>query len=263
MSGLILRTTILTMVAAAAIAGASNPGACQSGGVWTSVCNASTDGSSVVVEGTQTQPGTGGGGTEWIPERGPGSAGSAPAEPANPFGMDLLYEQIPQDEPTDEIPAVTLADLAAFTPQRPSFQAEPAGLGVAGLPTNVVAGASEHTVAGTLFDRPVTVRFTPVGFRFDYGDGSVLTSSTGGAPWASLGQAQFTPTPTSHTFVSPGEYTVRVSVAYAAVVDFGVTTRAVNGTVTADSGPQTLRILEARTALVDKTCAQNPRGPGC
>ncbi|QCQ15905.1 PKD domain-containing protein [Microbacterium sp. RG1] len=177
--------------------------------------------------------------------------------------MDLLYEQIPQDEATEEIPAVTVADLAAFTPQRPSFAAEPAGLGVAGLPTNVIAGASEHTIAGTLFGRPVTVRFTPVGFRFDYGDGAISTTSTGGAPWAALGQAQFTPTPTSHTFVSPGDYTVTVSVAYAAVVDFGVTTRAVNGTVVADAAPQALRVLEARTALVNQTCAQNPRGPGC
>lgn len=224
---------------------------------------ASTDGTSVIVEGTQTQPGTGGGGTEWIPARGPGSGGTAPAEPDNSPRMDLLYEQIPADEPTEEIPAVTVADLAAFTPQRPSFAAEPAGLGVAGLPTNVVAGAAEHTVAGALFGRPVTVRFTPVGFRFDYGDSTISTSSTGGASWAALGQAQFTPTPTSHTYGSPGEYTVTVSVAYAAVVDFGVTTRVVDGTVTANAAPQTLRILEARTALVDKTCAQNPRGPGC
>lgn len=224
---------------------------------------ASTDGTSVIVEGTQTQPGANGDGSEWIPTSGPGNGGTAPAEPKNPFGMDLLYEQIPQDEPTEDIPAVTVADLAAFTPQQPSFHAEPAGLGVAGLPTNVIAGASEHTVAGTLFGRPVIVRFTPVGFRFDYGDGATSTSSSGGASWAALGQAQFTPTPTSHTFTSPGEYTVTVSVAYAAVVDFGVTTRAVNGTVVASAAPQTLRVLEARTALVDKTCAQNPRGPGC
>jgi len=224
---------------------------------------ASTDGTSVIVEGTQTQPGIDGGGSEWIPTGGTDGGGAAPAEPKNPFGMDLLYEQIPQDEPTEEIPAVTVADLAAFSPQKPSFTAEPAGLGVAGLPTNVIAGASEHTVAGTLFDRPVTVRFTPVGYRFDYGDGTISTTSTGGAAWADLGQAQFTPTPTSHTFASPGDYTVNVSVAYTAVVDFGVTTRVVNGTVTANAAPQTLSVLEARTALVDKTCAQNPRGPGC
>lgn len=249
-----LIASILTSVSAAA---PCTPGELDYGGC------ASTDGTSVIVEGTQTQPGANGGGSEWIPTNGPGNGGTAPAQPKTPFGMDLLYEQIPQDEPTEDIPAVTVADLAAFTPQQPSFAAEPAGLGVAGLPTNVIAGASEHTVAGTLFGRPVIVRFTPVGFRFDYGDGATSTSSTGGASWAALGQAQFTPTPTSHTFTSPGEYTVTVSVAYTAVVDFGVTTRAVNGTVVADAAPQTLRVLEARTALVDKTCAQNPRGPGC
>ncbi|WP_460740129.1 hypothetical protein [Microbacterium neimengense] len=223
---------------------------------------ASTDGTSVIVEGSQTQPGTGGG-SEWIPTGGTDGGGATPAEPKNPYGLDLLYEHIPQDEPTEEIPAVTVADLVAFTPQRPSFAAEPAGLGVAGLPTNVIAGASEHTVPGTLFNRPVTVRFAPVGFRFDYGDGTIGTSSTGGAAWTTLGQAQFTPTPTSHTYGSPGEYIITVSVDYAAVVDFGITTRVVNGTVTANAAPQTLRVLEARTALVDKTCAQNPRGPGC
>lgn len=258
-----LRGSLLAWLVAASALGLSQASACESSNTLTDGCWTSTDGTSVIVEGTQTQPGTNGGGWEWIPARGPGGGGTAPAEPERTPGMDLLYEQIPQDEPTEEIPAVTVADLAAFTPQPPSFAAEPAGLGVAGLPTNVIAGASEHTVAGTLFDRPVTVRFTPVGFRFDYGDGTIGTSSTGGAPWAALGQAQFTPTPTSHTFASPGEYTVTVSVAYAAVVDFGVTTRAVNGTVSADAAPQTLRVLEARTALVDKSCAQNPRGPGC
>ena len=252
----------LLLAAALATVAPTVSGGCSYDAGWTGGC-ASTDGTSVIVEGSQTQPGTNGGGSEWIPTGGTDGGGATPAEPKNPYGMDLLYEHIPQDEPTEEIPAVTVADLAAFTPQRPSFAAEPAGLGVAGLPTNVIAGASEHTVPGTLFNRAVTVRFTPVAYRFDYGDGTIGTSSTGGAPWATLGQAQFTPTPTSHTYGSPGDYTIAVSVAYAAVVDFGVTTRAVNGTVTANAAPQTLRVLEARTALVDKTCAQNPRGPGC
>ena len=258
-----LNASLLASVLIASALGVAHTSACESSNALTDGCWTSTDGTSVIVEGTQTQPGIDGGGSEWIPTGGTDGGGAAPAEPKNPFGMDLLYEQIPQDEPTEEIPAVTVADLAAFTPQKPSFTAEPAGLGVAGLPTNVIAGASEHTVAGTLFDRPVTVRFTPVGYRFDYGDGTISTTSTGGAAWADLGQAQFTPTPTSHTFASPGDYTVSVSVAYAAVVDFGVTTRVVNGAVTANAAPQVLTVLEARTALVDETCAQNPRGPGC
>lgn len=55
-----------------------------------------------------------------------------------------------------------------------------------------------------------------------------------------------------------------VTVQYAASVDFGSGTwRPVTGFVTASTGGYDVRVVEARTALVDKTCVESPSGPGC
>ena len=45
-------------------------------------------------------------------------------------------------------PDVTAADLASFRPARPSLAGEPAGFGIVGAPTNVVAAASEQYLTG-------------------------------------------------------------------------------------------------------------------
>ncbi|WP_139230904.1 hypothetical protein [Microbacterium sp. cf046] len=161
-------------------------------------------------------------------------------------------------------PDVTAADLASFRPATPSLTGEPTGFGLVGAPTNVVASASEQLMTGTLLGWDVTVRFVPAGFVFDYGDGSTARFTTGGASWASLAQPQFTPTATSHVYRERGTYPVAVTVQYAASVDFGSGTwRPVTGYVTATSAGYDIRVVEARTALVDRTCIENPAGPGC
>ncbi|WP_171013202.1 hypothetical protein, partial [Microbacterium sp. 2FI] len=162
------------------------------------------------------------------------------------------------------VPDVTLADLASFRPAQPTLTGEPAGFGIAGLPTNVVATASEQFIAGTLLGWDVTVRFVPAGFVFDYGDGETARTITGGTNWQSLGQPQFTPTPTSHVYGERGTYPVSVTVQYSPSVDFGSGLwRPVAGYVTASTGGYGVRVLEARTALVDETCVEDPSGPGC
>jgi len=161
-------------------------------------------------------------------------------------------------------PDVTASDLASFRPGRPSLTGEPTGFGVVGAPTNVVAAASEQYLSGPLLGWNVTVRFVPAGYVFDYGDGTTERFTTGGTSWASLGQAQFTPTSTSHVYRERGSYPVGVTVQYSASVDFGSGTwRPVTGYVTAASGGYDVRVVEARTALVDKSCLENPDGPGC
>ena len=161
-------------------------------------------------------------------------------------------------------PDVTAADLASFRPASPSLTGEPTGFGVVGAPTNVVAAASEQIMSGTLLGWDVRVRFVPANYVFSYGDGATARHPTGGASWQSLGQAQFTPTATSHVYRERGTYPVSVTVEYAASVDFGSGNwRPVTGYVTAASGGYDVRVVEARTALVDQTCLENPGGPGC
>jgi hypothetical protein len=161
-------------------------------------------------------------------------------------------------------PEVTLEDLASFRPTTPTLGGEPAGFGVVGMPTNLLAAASVQEIPGTVLDWPVTVRFTPVAYVFSHGDGTTARSTTGGRSWTALRQGQFTPTPTSHVYAERGSYTVTVTVEYAAAVNFGSGTwRPVPGTVRATSTGYDVRVVEVRTALVDHTCTEDPHGPGC
>jgi hypothetical protein len=189
---------------------------------------------------------------------------ASPADPVPPAGIDCIMPERCGGFLVVTPPDVTAADLASFRPAQPSLTGEPTGFGIVGAPTNVVAAASEQYMSGTLLGWDVTVRFTPAGYVFTYGDGSSARFTTGGTSWAALGQAQFTPTPTSHVYRERGTYPVSVTVQYAASVDFGSGTwRPVTGFVTATSGGYDVQVVEARTALVDRTCAENPAAPGC
>jgi hypothetical protein len=237
----------------------TNREGCHDVGTWTSTCEVSNSGSQVDIGASTTTPG--GGGRDERP--------STPSDSTRNLTAPPQVEDCPLDRcnlPYDVVgpPDVTLADLASFRPASPTLGGEPAGFGVVGMPTNVFASASEQRIAGTLLGWEVTVRFVPVGFVFDYGDGVTSRSTSGGASWQRLGQAQFTPTPTTHVYAERGTYPVSVSVQYAASVDFGSGTwRPVAGYVTATTTGYDVRVVEVRTALVAKTCVENPRGPGC
>ena len=131
------------------------------------------------------------------------------------------------------------------------------------MPANIVAAASEQQIVGTILGWDVTVRFVPAAFIFEYGDGTTVRTASGGASWEQLGQAQFTPTPTSHAYSARGTYPVSVTVQYAPSVNFGRVWRPVPGFVSATAGGYEVRVVEVRTALVDRTCAEDPSGPGC
>lgn len=191
-----------------------------------------------------------------------------PIEPTNPMPCDAPSERCERPElplePADAgFPDVTLADLVSFRPATPTFGNEPLGFAVVGMPANFVAAASVQDIPGTLLGYPVTVRFTPTAFVFAYGDGASLRAASGGASWEASGLAQFTPTPTSHVYGERGAYVTSVTIEYAAAVDFGAGWRTVDGVVTARSADFPIEVVEARTALVDRTCIENPSGPGC
>lgn len=160
-------------------------------------------------------------------------------------------------------PDVTIADLASFRPAQPALAGEPAGFGVVGMPTNFTAAASEQHLSGTILGWNMVVRFTPAGYVFDYGDGTTQRTTTGGATWEQLGQAQFTPTATSHVYRARGTYSTGVTVQYEAAVDFGAGWRPVAGYVTSVTSGYNVQVVEVRTALVDKTCTERPSAAGC
>lgn len=228
---------------------------CEGSSTWTN-CEVENSGEQVDIGASQTNPGSSDGGSSDDDSAGPAVPPSAPID--NPCTRQSCVLEIVAP------PEVTIEDLASFRPATPSLTGEPVGFGVVGAPTNVVAAASEQFLTGDLLGWDVTVRFTPAGYIFDYGDGSSARSSTGGASWPALGQAQFTPTSTSHVYRARGTYPVSVTVQYSAAVNFGSGNwRPVSGFVTATSGGYDVQVVSARTALVDKTCLENPSGPGC
>ncbi|WP_429462196.1 hypothetical protein [Microbacterium sp. ZKA21] len=246
------------------------------------ICNSGNDGNEVVVGGTGNEEGSDGrdgrDGDEGSRDRDRDHDYEAgPAQPDAPSEFEQCLDDWnryigcfqredppdPADPATPAIPAVTITDIARFAPAGALVTAEPDNVGVVGLPTNFVGSASAHTVGGELFGYPISVRFTPVGFDFDYGDGTTATTADGGRSWATLDQAQFTPTATSHVYAQRGEYTATVDVRYTAEIDLGIGWFPIDGELTSEGPGQQVRIFEAHTALVAYTCEQAPHSPGC
>lgn len=187
--------------------------------------------------------------------RRPGTAridsGSAPRtdQPAPPRDCGALNRC--DDFTVSLLPQATLADVASFAPQPAALSSQPAGFAVAGLPVDFVIAAPQHSATGTLFDLPVTVRFTPDDIVIAPGDGSTL----------SVGSTARTSA--SHVYRSRGSYVATATVRYRAEVDFGRGWRPVPGLLDIPTAGYPIEVLEARGTLVDRTCTEPPSGPGC
>lgn len=219
------------------------------------------NGTEVDVTGVQTDPGTSDS-TDGTSD--PDTKTFTPVEKCNITTTTIEFCPVsPTVNGVGEIPEVTLTDLAQFAPAPATLSAEPSNAGIADMPTNFLGAASVHTQTGSLFGFPVTVRFTPVGYDYTYGDGTNATVTTAGRSWGDLGQAQFTPTPTSHTYTERGTYNAGLSIRYSAEVDLGRGWYPIAGQLTIPTAPQQIQIFEAHTALVAHTCTEKPTAPGC
>lgn len=254
---------------------------CSEAALAVAGCGVSNDGSSLTISGTQQQPSTDPGTDSNWSDGGPGD-GRGPSTPSGPSqeAIDLAAcmddsgttrcaprpnrPAPPASAPsTPGAPTITISDLARFAPASIRATAEPGNVGIAGMPTNFTAAASTQIQDGELFGAPLRVRFAPASYIYTYGDGSSATVTTPGQTWEALGQAQFTPTPTSHVYREPGVYPARVDIRFTAQVDLGGGWIDIPGQLTTSGATQEIRILEARTALVAHTCHENPAGVGC
>ncbi|WP_134454944.1 hypothetical protein [Cryobacterium adonitolivorans] len=180
----------------------------------------------------------------------------APADPAVPVCQ-------PQT-PCDPDLVVRVSDLVSIRADAPTQGMEPDGWLVVGIPTNFFATASAHVRSGPLLGDSAEVRFTPVGFRWDYGDGTSRTSVSGGASWAALNLPEFSETATSHVFEQTGTLSIGLVVSYLAEYRFaGAEWRDVQGLVLVPTSPITAIADRAGTVLVAESCSGNPGGPGC
>ena len=159
--------------------------------------------------------------------------------------------------------SVTITDLARFVPSAATVAGEPGNVAVVGLPANFLSSAKTETLPGTVLGRPLTIRFTPVNYAFDYGDGHRRDTTGPGTAWDANGQTQFTPTNTSHVYEEAGRYTVSVAVTYSADIDLGSGWIPIRGTLNGPPASQEIRVVKAHTALVLGTCHERPSAPGC
>ncbi|MEJ1155323.1 hypothetical protein [Microbacterium marmarense] len=245
----------------------ANNSPCDDATMWT--CDLTSDNTQLDISASETVPG--GGGSDGSDSSGGGGHNQSPGSPAPGDDEDIFigcstqYVLCNGQFTIVSLSDITLEDLASFRPPAPSLSGEPLGFGLLGAPTNRVAQAQSSEFAATILDMDVVVRFTPATYVFDNGDGSTTTSATGGASWESLGAPQFSPTDTSHTYLTTGNYPISLTVQFAPEVrlDTGTNWYRVPGTITAGAPTYSVQIVEARTALVDRTCDQDPDGPGC
>lgn len=274
-----LKLLTITTLAIASLSMVQSAVDCNAATVWANI-GCSSDGTSVSIGGSQStkgnsntaQPGastprgksdsTSSESSESAPQDRPSAPDRMRCEDWE-FEFIYVVDCIRVDTEDASSPVVTIHDLVRFLPQTGPVVAEPEGVGVAGLPTNFVAPTGAHTAHGMLFARPISVRFTPVGHSFDYGDGTIRHTITNGNTWSALGVPQFTPTDTSHTYRDRGSYTTRVTTRYTAEVNLGYGWARMSGELTAQGQAQSLRIYEARTALVAQTCDNARSAAGC
>ncbi|MFT2692583.1 hypothetical protein [Clavibacter zhangzhiyongii] len=154
--------------------------------------------------------------------------------------------------------------MAQFVPRSASIRSQPVGWALVGAPLNLLTDATTQVVDGVLLGRPAQVRFVPVSFVWDYGDGTSTTVQGPGASWRELHQPEFTATDTSHVYPTMGDRNVTLTIAYSPSYRFdGGAWQQIPGTLPVQVGPMTIHVLEGSTVLVGGACGTRDAGPGC
>ncbi len=195
-----------------------------------------------------------------------GTGGTGPVEiPVDPACIGIETRLCSRStHGSTALPIPTLNDLAAFRPSPGVDHMEPDGWFVVGLDANFYATGGSSVVPGTLLGYPANVRFTPIRWRWTYGDGTSATRATRGATWAAQGIQEFEPTSTSHVYSAPGTYYIDLTIGYRAEYNFnngGLA--AIAGTLRLPANRLVATVGSAKTVLVERDCTLSPVGPGC
>jgi hypothetical protein len=163
-----------------------------------------------------------------------------------------------------QIVYVGIDDIAHFRPSAGITFMEPDGWAVKGVPANFWTETPTQILNGELLGVTASVRFTPLRYRWDYGDGATVFRSLGGGSWKTLGVDEFADTTTAHAFSTSGTYVVQPSIDFTAEYQFGPGEwTPIDGVVRASTNPLTVVVTGAATVLVGRDCLAAPGAVGC
>jgi len=213
-------------------------------------------GATATLPGSAPRPGGAGGGAGTV------NAPPPRAPICDPTGR-VCRDQFTVTGPLDGRGPITLSDLVHFRPLVQVHRVQPDGWSVVGLHTNFYTSTVVQVQDDLLLGIPASVRFTPVSYRWDYGDGASATTQTGGGSWSDLGLGEFDRTPTSHVYTTSGTFDITLTVDFGAEYRFGEAAWIpIAGSVSVLANSLTVSTSEAKTVLVGRECAARP-SPGC
>lgn len=155
-------------------------------------------------------------------------------------------------------PEMVLAELRrmTLTPSRLTVQPD-RGWVLVNKPTVVYADVADQVLTTTILGAAVTVTAHPAAFRWDFGDGTVTSTTSPGHPWPNHDVA--------HPYPRTGTYAISLTTTWSATftVAGDPTVREVPGTASTASSSAPFVAQELRSHLVGETCSQQPHSPGC
>jgi hypothetical protein len=168
--------------------------------------------------------------------------------PWRQVGIDCLERALTEPALTPVLAVVT-AEYLTRRLTAPAVQVSPPIGLVVQLPNGFSAGTADpiQLAPDLVLGRTLTITATPIRWTWDFGDGTRTTTAAPGRPGANTG-----PTSVTHTYATPGDKTVTVTVSYAGTFTLaGITgTFPITGTAQATSAPSVITLHEAHAQLI-------------
>lgn len=157
-------------------------------------------------------------------------------------------------------PDVTWEDVGETSIPPSDIFVMPEGWGVVNKPVAVWASNnSSRTETMELAGYTVEIRVTPAQYKWNFGDGNTITTSSAGRKPRYAHDADI-----SHSYTESGDYTINLTTSYVGQfrVDGGAW-EDIPGTAEIASTPVPVEIYRYVRYLVDEDCTKNPDGPDC
>ncbi|MEV5001848.1 PKD domain-containing protein [Nocardioides sp. LML1-1-1.1] len=165
-------------------------------------------------------------------------------EGATPTGVAFCDPPEGQPQPVLTLGLIRSAFAELRLPAGALVIQPPDGTTLVNFDTNFYTSATAPlTRTVTLLGQRVTLEATPSRYRWEFGDGTVRTTSEPGSPYPRLD--------VTHNYLRTGTYRPRLATTYTGRYRVaGGGWRPIPGTVTVQGAPRPLRAIEARPTLV-------------